>query len=198
MLIVVIAMKLFYKMLDEARIISLIEKKDHKAFEELIVSYKNYVYSVIISIVKDTHQAEEATQDTFMKIYKSISSFNQESKLSTWIYRIAYRTGLDYLKKRKPRSSDVTDHVDIQDQTDLEGEYHQKTLLEFVKGFIADLNPEASAVMQLFYLQQKSIKEVQEITGLTDTNIKTKLFRSRKLLRESAKNHFNQEIDLIL
>lgn len=191
-------MKLFYKMLDEARIISLIEKKDHKAFEELIDSYKNYVYSVIISIVKDTHQAEEATQDTFMKIYKSISSFNQDSKLSTWIYRIAYRTGLDYLKKRKPSSSDVTAHVDIQDKTDLEGEYHQKTLVAYVNDFISNLNPEESAVMSLFYLQQKSIKEVQDVTGLTETNIKTKLFRSRKLFRESAKGYFNQEIDLIL
>jgi len=185
-------------MRDEARIISLINQKDQKAFEELIESYKNYVYSVILSIVKDTHQAEEATQDTFMKIYKSIGSFNQDSKLSTWIYRIAYRTGLDYLKKRKPRSSDVTEHHDIKDHTDLEDRYHQKTLVTFVKDFIAGLNPEESVVMQLFYLQQKSIKEVQLATGLTETNIKTKLFRSRKLLRESAKDYFNQEIDLIL
>lgn len=185
-------------MRDEVRIISLIEQKDQNAFEELIDFYKNYVYSVILSIVKDTHQAEEATQDTFMKIYKSISSFKQDSKLSTWIYRIAYRTGLDYLKKRKPRASDVTEHHNIQDRTDLEENYHQKSLVAFVKEFISSLNPEESAVMQLFYLQQKSIKEVQLVTGLTETNIKTKLFRSRKLLREAAKDYFNQEIDLIL
>ena len=57
-------------MLDEDRIISLIIEKDQIAFEQLINQYKDYVYSVILSIVKDVHQAEEATQDTFMKVFK--------------------------------------------------------------------------------------------------------------------------------
>lgn len=185
-------------MLDEDRIISLIIAKDQNAFEQLINQYKDYVYSVILSIVKDAHQAEEATQDTFMKVFKSMASFNKQSKLSTWIYRIAYRTGLDYLKKKKHHLSDVTEHHNISSSTDLERDLHQQSLLEFVKEFIANLPSEESSVMKLFYLQQRSIKEVQAATGLTETNIKTKLFRTRKSLRLKAKDFFNQEIDLFL
>lgn len=185
-------------MLDEDQIISLIQQKDHKAFEQLIDNYQDYVYSIIISIVKDSYQAQEAAQDTFMKVYKSMDSFNRESKLSTWIYRIAYRTGLDYLKKKKHYMSDITEHHDISDSTDLEKEFHQKSLLDFIKDWINKLPAEEASVMQLFYLQQRSIKEVQAATGLTETNIKTKLFRTRKLLREKANEYFNREIDLIL
>lgn len=185
-------------MLDEDRLISLLIAKDHKAYEQLINLYKDYVYSVILSIVKDVHQAEEATQDTFMKVFKSIVSFNKESKLSTWIYRIAYRTGLDYLKKKKHSTTDVSEHVNISSSIDIEKDFHQQGLLEFVSEFISKLPAEESSVMKLFYLQQRSIKEVQAATGLTETNIKTKLFRSRKSLRLKAKDFFNQEIDLFL
>jgi len=185
-------------MLDEDRIITLVIAKDHKAFEQLIIQYKDYVYSVILSIVKDVHQAEEATQDTFMKVFRSIGNFKRDSKLSTWIYRIAYRTGLDYLKKKKRFFSDVTEHHDIKSSTDLEKDLHQLSLLEFVKDFINKLPAEEATVMSLFYIQQRSIKEVQAVTGLTETNIKTKLFRSRRSLRQKVKDFFNQEIDLFL
>jgi len=185
-------------MLDEDRIISLIIAKDQNAFKQLIDEYKDYVYSVILSIVKDVHQAEEATQDTFMKIFKRMAGFNKDSKLSTWMYRIAYRTGLDYLKKRKHHLSDVTKHQHISSSTDLERDLHQQSLLEFVKEFITNLPSEESTIMTLFYLNQRSIKEVQSATGLTETNIKTKLFRSRNSLRLKAKDFFNQENDLFL
>ena len=83
-------------------IIQLVQK-DEAAFKWLVEAYRNKVYNTVLNILQDEAEADDSAQEVFIQVYESISSFKQESSLSTWIYRIAVRKALDKLRKRKTR-----------------------------------------------------------------------------------------------
>ena len=85
-------------MSEDQLLIQRLVNRDQQALKELMERYQHYVYTILSSMLHD-HEAAEASQDTFIKVYRSINRFESNSKLTTWIYKIAYRTGLDYLKK---------------------------------------------------------------------------------------------------
>lgn len=89
--------------MNEQELIQLLRQKDESAFRELVEAYRNRVYSTVLNILQDTADAEDSAQEVFIQVYQSISSFKQESSLSTWIYRIAVRKALDKLRRRKSR-----------------------------------------------------------------------------------------------
>jgi len=184
-------------MLDEKLLIDSLVNNDRKAYEQLVDKYKHMVYTLCVNMLKDKHLAEDVAQDCFIKVFKSIKSFKKESKLSTWIYRITYRTCIDQLRKNAIPISNIDDHYNIQDASNPENALEKEDLIQWIRKTIMQLPREDATVLQLYYQEQKSLKEVVSITGLTETNVKTKLFRSRKFLRQKAKTTFKHEIDLI-
>ncbi len=88
-------------MKSEAEIKRAIEEGDEQAFAMLYERYSERVYNTALSFTKNEEEAEEITQETFVKVYKKVLTFRMESSLNTWIYRIAVNTSLNYLKKRK-------------------------------------------------------------------------------------------------
>ena len=87
--------------------IRLVKEGDTNAFAVLVNRYKDMIFTLSLKMLKDREEAEEVSQDTFVKIYKSLGKFNGEAKFSTWIYKIAFNTCLDRLKKNK-RAQPVT------------------------------------------------------------------------------------------
>lgn len=171
-----------------------------RAFELLVDNYKNYVYSILIALLKNKMEAEEAAQDTFIKVYKSLDSYKSESKFSSWLYAIAYRTGLDYLRKRKHTEeiNEVTQNNIITDKSDSPSSItEKKDLNSFLHKAIDQLPPKDAFVVKLFYLNQMQVSELEKVTGLSKSNIKIKLFRARKTLREIIEKNYGAEMELI-
>ena len=185
-------------MLTDKQYIDGIMLQDGKVFEMFVKQYKNYVFTICMNILKNNAIAEEAAQDTFMKVFKSIQQFNQESKLSSWMYRIAYRTSLDYLKKRKLYSVDTSEYDYIADSTNISTDLHHQELIDQIRQLLLEMDPIDATVMTLFYFEQKSIKEIQEVTELTESNIKSKLFRSRKWLRKELSSRFESTLNVLI
>ena len=86
---------------NDQKIINQIIEGDTSAFSVLVDHYKDLVFTLAMRMVKNREEAEEVSQDTFIKVYKSLNKFKGDSKFSTWIYRVAYNTCLDRLKKIK-------------------------------------------------------------------------------------------------
>src|SRR5450432_20524 len=86
---------------DEQHYIRMVREGDTNAFAVLVDRYKDMVFTLSLKMLKDREETEEVSQDTFVKAFKSLSKFNGESKFSTWIYKVAYNTCLDRLKKNK-------------------------------------------------------------------------------------------------
>ena len=85
--------------------ISLIIKGDTSFFATLVDRYKDMVINLSFRMLQNREEAEEAAQDVFVKIYKSLSQFKGDSKLSTWLYKVTYNTCIDRLKNRKKKYS---------------------------------------------------------------------------------------------
>ena len=87
--------------IDDQHYINLIINGDTNAFAILVDRYKDLVYTLTLRMMKNREEAEEVSQDTFIKAYKSINRFKGDSKFSTWLYRITYHNCLDAIKKNK-------------------------------------------------------------------------------------------------
>ncbi len=148
-------------------------------FVTIVDLYKDMVYSISFQILGNEQDAEECAQDSFLKAFNKLSSFKNESKFSTWLYKIAYYSALNYKKSRKNNTIELnTNHSFIEEDSDKV----EKELA--VKSALKTLSEEDRIIVSLYYLDEKSIKEVAEITDLTESNVKVKLMRSREKLKE--------------
>jgi RNA polymerase sigma factor (sigma-70 family) len=176
----------------ESALIEGIKRHDNGAFSVLVKKYGKYIYSICFGILKSSVEAEESSQDMLMKIIKNINDYNGKSAFKTWIYTIAYRTALDYHRKKKYTDGLDNHHgIGAGPAVELEIEMQEKKML--VERLLAHLDEESEQIVRLFYLEELSIKDIAEITGISESNIKVKLFRARKTMGELlSKNKSNE------
>lgn len=149
------------------------------SFTTIVDLYKDMVYSISFQVLGNEQDAEECAQDCFLKAFNKLSSFKNESKFSTWLYKIAYYSALNYKKSRKNYQVELNNNHQpiIEDSDKAEKELAVKTALQ-------QLKEEDRVIVSLYYLDEKSVKEVAQITDLTESNVKIKLMRSREKLKE--------------
>lgn len=159
---------------------------DANAFAYLVDNYKNMVFSLALKITRSKEEAEEISQDTFVKAFKSLSSYEADAKFSTWLYRIAYNTALDSIKKNKKHHYNFElNEVTLQQIKSVEGilegiERKERAIL--IKSCLDKLPIEEKAIVWMFYFDELSLKEIVNITGISEANVKVKLHRARKKL----------------
>lgn len=167
-------------------------------YEVLVNQYKNFVYSLAFKMVKNSEDAEEVAQDSFLKAYKSLKSFNEDSKFSTWLYKITYNICLDYLRKNKIiladiYANDVVKNLDSDDITAIKL-IEKKELKSAVQNCLNQLPNADAFLLSLYYYEDLSIKEIALIMNLNSNHIKIKLHRSRKKMALILKSTLEPEI----
>ena len=178
--------------------IEAILKGDTNAFTVLVDRYKDLVYTLALRMMKHTEEAEEAAQDTFIKAYKSLNKFKGDSKFSTWIYRVAYNTCLDRLKKNKRQqyTVEINEYTEYQVKT-LDNALDQieaKEKEQAIQECLALLPSEDSFLLTLYYFEELSLEEIGKIVSLKPNNVKVKLFRSRKKMATILKRRLDNDI----
>lgn len=179
-------------------IINKVLKGNTNAFSELIDTYKDLVFSLAIKMIKNREAAEEISQDTFIKAYKNLSKFKGGSKFSTWLYTITYHTCLDALKKNKNHSNSFEINEitlnNIQSTDNALQTLERKERAKIMDTCLLQLPEDERSILWLFYYEELTLKEIMEVTSLTEANIKVKLHRGRKKLLTVVKATFEQEI----
>jgi RNA polymerase sigma factor (sigma-70 family) len=156
---------------------------DLHAFNYFLKTYKDMAYSVAISIVKQEHLAEEIVQDAFMICYQSLRNFKGDAKFSTWLYRIVVNCSFGALRKSKGTIQEF--NLEEHDMSFDQSAFHlleRKEREHLVQEALLKLPSNEALALRLFYLEELSILEVTQVTGWTETNIKTILHRGRKHL----------------
>ncbi|WP_299278560.1 sigma-70 family RNA polymerase sigma factor [uncultured Psychroserpens sp.] len=171
---------------------------DTNAFSTLVDMYKDLVFTLALRMLKNREEAEEVAQDTFIKTYKSIDKFKGDSKLSTWIYRVAYNTCLDRIKKNKKHLNNVeinefTAH-EVKTIDNALDKIEAREREEAIQRCINTLPSEDSFLLTLYYFDDLSLDEISKIVGITANSIKVKLFRCRKKLATILKSQLEPEI----
>jgi RNA polymerase sigma factor (sigma-70 family) len=177
-------------------------KGNVNAYAFLVEKYKRMVYTLIIRIVKNREEAEEISQDVFVKAYKNLKNFKGESKFSTWIYKIGYYASLDVLKRNKRHVNsynieEISDNEleNVQDGLQI---LHESDRKRIINEALLKLNEDERIILTLYYFQELAIKEIAKVVDLSEENIKVKLFRSRKKLAVILKHVIEpRTIDLI-
>jgi RNA polymerase sigma-70 factor (ECF subfamily) len=171
---------------------------DSNAFAFLIEKYKDMVFTLAIKIVKNREEAEEVSQDAFLKAYKYLPKFKGDSKFSTWLYKIAYHTSLDAVKKNSKHRNDVAvDEITINYissvETILDG-IEREERAEIINNCLEQLPEDEKAILLFFYFKELSLKEIIEVTSMSEANVKVKLHRARKKLLSIVKNTVEPEL----
>ncbi|MCB0748415.1 MAG: sigma-70 family RNA polymerase sigma factor [Ignavibacteriae bacterium] len=184
------------KKLTDIEIIESVIKGNVNDFTLLIDRYKHKAFSLLVNILKNKMDAEEALQDSFIKAFNSLDAFRRESQFSTWFYKIVYNTGLTIIsaKKRKieMEMSSIDDLYFLKDE-DNEVYSMSENKKEYLIKMVDKLPVRNSLVLILFYLDNLSLKEISEVLDLSLVNCKVLLHRSRNLLRDLLIQHNYQE-----
>jgi RNA polymerase sigma factor (sigma-70 family) len=162
---------------------------NRKAFELLIERHQRLVSHFVFRLIDNPEDREDVCQDVFLKVYENLGGFKFESKLSTWIAKIAYNTCLNHLEKKKlPLFDDLTS-----DERSLETvpgnvpgphEVAQgKELSILLQSEINKMPAHYRTVLTLYHLDQMNYNEIGEIMSLPEGTVKSHLFRARKLLK---------------
>ena len=183
---------------DDQHYINLMMKGDTNAFAVLVDRYKDMVFTLSLKMLKDREEAEEVSQDTFLKIYKSLSKFNGESKLSTWIYKVAFNTCLDRLKRNKRLQPfaglDEFTEPEALSLMNVLDSIEDKERKQMIQDCMHLLPGEDSFLLTLYYFEEQSLEEIAKIIGITPNNVKIRLYRSRKKLASLLKDRLEPEI----
>ena len=176
---------------EEAHIIQEILNGKTEQYEYFLDRYGQQVFVLVDRIVSCQEDAEELTQDVFLKAFQQLSSFKAESSFSTWIYRIATNLAISAVRKKRNDVLRLDDSVfanlsDIQVDEALEDDSEEQ--MERLQQAMNQLEADERALITLYYLEEKPLVEVAFILGITEGNAKVKLHRIRKKLYVLIKN----------
>lgn len=168
---------------DEAKLIKDILGGETRAFSYVVKRYQGPVHSLISQIINCREDAEELTQDVFVKAFIHFDTFRGGSSLSTWLHRIAYNTAISSVRKKKQVFLDLNgafENIADQDADKVLDQEEDEKLIERMRQAIEKLPPEERALLSLYYNQSLPVAQVAEITGLSPENVKVRLHRVRK------------------
>lgn len=163
---------------------------DEMPFRHLVEKYQNLVFAIAFRILGNREDAEDAAQEIFVKCFHGLGKFNKQAAFSTWLYKIAFNHSLDLAKKFR-HSKYKTDWEkaeigsSITSETRSESEMDSRIIKSILKGAIDSLPPESRIIVLLYYYENLSLKEISEIMGFRENNLKIKLHRIRsKLMKQ--------------
>src|SRR5688500_12155616 len=171
--------------------INKIKEGNTDLYAVLVDRYKNMAYTIAMKVLGNKDDSQDVAQESFIKAYQQLHTFKGNSKFSTWLYTIVYRTAISKWKENRleTQSIDESMHERFTHEQTFQP-YNQlqiKDEQEFINQAIQRLPRTEALLVTLFYINESSIKEIREITGLSLPNVKIKLFRARKKLERDLK-----------
>ena len=155
-------------------------------------------YNIAWRILKNREDAEEAAQDSFLKVFQSLKEFKGESKFSTWLFRIVYNNSISRVRKKKLDLISIDDeNYEWMEPAEMSKEMErlsQNEQKKYVNEAINKHPEDAAAIVTLFYMNESSIEEISAVTGLSQSNVKVKLFRSRKRIHDELQGMLKEEL----
>lgn len=184
------------KNMDDREVIqNYLKTQANPCFELLYQRYGAKVYAKCLSMLKDEAQAQDATQEIFLKIFTNLSKFKQQSKFSTWVYSITYNYCIDFLRRKKKVGDIFSDEME-QTPDVPDDEISDKVLLEIeiqkLKEILDNIPVGDKAVLLMKYQDDMSIKEIAEVLDKTESAVKMKIKRAKDKALQVRQDLFNE------
>lgn len=161
---------------------------DLEAFEHILSFFEKAIYNYCLRILKNSQNAKDVTQDTFIKVYTHRKSIDPEKNIKTWIFTIATNTAYDFIRSKKRKNETSLDD-DNETISSFEAYYPKEGLVSDVDKALEQINPEYKKVLLLYYQQGFDYKEIAEILEMPINTIKTHISRGKEQLKEVLKEY---------
>ena len=186
--------------MNESELIALVKKKDREAFKVIVETWQNMVFNTAIGFLQNAEDAEDTAQEVFMQVFESVSSFKEESKISTWIYRITVSKCLDHLRKkrRKKRFAFIQSLYGKNDSLMIDPPdfFHPGVKVENKENAallfkaIEKLPVNQKMAFVLNKIENLSYREIGEITDSSESAVDSLLQRAKKNLQSTLKEYY--------
>jgi RNA polymerase sigma-70 factor, ECF subfamily len=164
------------------------------AFRAIVEVNQGFVYAVAFRFVNDEQEAEDITQEVFVRLWKNLHTYKPEVKLTTWLYKIVTNRCLDFLKSRhgqqRKNKVDVAAQHDLTNHSTPEKEFQQEELSRIIYAAADELTPKQKAVFILRDLEGLTPEEVSEALSMSAGNVKSNLFHARQKMTEKLKIYY--------
>ncbi len=175
--------------MDDKTLIRKISEGDQQAVRLLVDNNRNLVWHIIVSLVGNSSEGEDLFQEVFLRVFKGMRNFREDSRLSTWIGSITHHVCVDHLRKKnreKVVQSYDTDIKQVHNIAAVTGgnPTEKEDLNSIILAAIARLPQDFRTVITLYHLDECSYRDIAEITGMPDGTVRSYISRGRHLLRE--------------
>ncbi|WP_029903190.1 RNA polymerase sigma factor [Prevotella sp. 10(H)] len=170
--------------MNEKQQIQKVLKGDTSAFGYFVDTYQDMAVTIAFRVCGNRQDAEDIVQNAFVKAFHNLHSFRLDSKFSTWFYRIVYNQAITEIRG-STHNTEFVDYkvIDLNDSysdMDTMTQVEEKERKELVNQAMERMPKDEAVILTLYYLEDNPVKEIVKITGLTDANVKVKLYRARK------------------
>jgi RNA polymerase sigma factor (sigma-70 family) len=176
---------------------------NQSAYADLVKRHQRFVFTLALRFAKTREDAEEIAQDCFIKAYRSLSTFQKQSKFSTWLYSIVYTTAMTALRKKRVDTDSIDDeNTFIQVEAQSSGydvnNVENKSRSFYLNQAIGQLLPDDATIITLFYNGEQSLEEIAQAMGMEANTVKVKLFRARQRLKEKLERNLKHEVNELI
>jgi RNA polymerase sigma-70 factor (ECF subfamily) len=184
-----------YAALNDETLIALALEGNQRAYAILARRHESLLRPVIGRYLKDVNEIDEAIQDTYVRAFQALPNFRGESKFSSWLYRIAVSVAINQLRSRQRHARRVDSSAELE-KLDIglppEGarKVEKDEARHWLRHAICQLSSSDAQVLRLFYFEEQSIQEICQLSGWTESNVKSKLSRARQRLRGILETQF--------
>jgi len=173
-----------------------------QAYSVLVEKYQRLIYTLALRLLKKSEDAEEMAQDTFIKAFQKLDTYEGKSKFSTWLYSITYNACISELRKRRIEFKSLDDRqISDQDEQKMHDYYRESKKEDqekYLNLALEKLPEDDQVLVTLYYYESQSMDEISVITGLTVSNIKVKIHRARKKMYELLHEMLKEEVYSLL
>jgi len=187
-------------------LVSRLKTGDQLAYSQIIDLYQEQVINTCLGMLHNQQDAEDLSQEVFIEVFKSVHQFKEESKFSTWLYRVAVSKSLNLIRSRKRQKraaffkslvgldklQNIASKNDPLNHPGIKLEQEEQAKVLFSK--IAELPEKQRVVFTLCKMEGLSYLEVAEITELTKASVESLMFRAKKNLRKKLENFYKNEL----
>ncbi|MBN1168532.1 RNA polymerase sigma factor [Candidatus Woesebacteria bacterium] len=175
-------MKKLKKIKDE-EIIEIVRSEDKEAYSEIIKRYEKKLLRYANYLVKDEHDAADIVQESFIKAYVKIKSFNKRKSFSSWIYRIVHNEAMNLVKREK-RKVKIDEKMEFDSGVDIEEDLIRKELKLDTRNYLDQIPVKYCEPLSLFYLEDKSYEQISDILRIPVGTVGTRINRAKKILQK--------------
>ena len=179
---------------EEAALVARARRGNPEAFRSLVENYRERLFAFVWRMLRNHHEAEDVCQAAFVKAYEALDSYSEKYAFSTWLFTIAYRLCLNYLRKRKAYGGEVDfsriDGAVEEAPQAVANTEEARRLREVIWAAVDELKPPQKTSVLLFYREGKSCEEIGRVLDMPTVTVKSHLHRARAKLREVLRAEF--------